>query len=164
MARINLKHSKAPNGLLIPITVNIEHSALKSNNDGELIFILTFDTGAIDLNGAVIETVVIDGVSKKSIKREIQKGVTLIGNQIDWEDLQEDVAAPRIENISPEPGEKDVSIESHIILKLKDNFPTTGIDPNSINLKVNDIDITSDLRIKGADTEYYIRWIPTILK
>jgi hypothetical protein len=164
LVRINLKNAKAPNGLLIPITVNIEHSVLVENQDGELIFLLTFETGAIDVNGNRIDTVVIDGVTQESIKKEIQKGVTIIGDQIDWENLQEDTTAPKIEEISPEPDSEAVDINSHVVLKVKDSFPTTGIDPESIKLLVNNVDVTDDLKIDGADTEYYVRWIPTILK
>lgn len=163
MVRINLKHSKSPNGLLIPITVNIEHLDLNHSPDGELVFVITFETGALDKNGQRIQTVIIENVERNSIKREIQRGITLIGDQIDWKNLEDDTNAPKIDYISPEPNSTDVSIDSHVVLKIRDSFPTSGIDPDSIKLKINGIDITDQLRLSGGDSEYFIRWIPTKL-
>ena len=161
MARILLKHSLAPNELVIPITVNIYQADLKETNDGEVIFILTFDCGAIDSDGNKIDTVVINNVTEETVKKEIQRGLTIIGDQIPWKNLQADTSPPKIDQISPKYGEENVSIEAHVYGTIRDTFPTTGIDQSTIKLKVNDIDVTDELQIVGADTEYNIRWIPT---
>jgi hypothetical protein len=163
MARFNLKHAKAPNGLLIPVTVNVEHSDLRGTQDGEVIFLITLETGAKDKEGNRIDTIVVNGVTKDDVKQEIQKALAIIAAQIDWGELEDDTKAPKIDNIHPKPTQTDVKLYSHVYLKIRDSFPTSAIDPDSIKMRVNGIEVTDDLRIVGADTEYNVRWIPKVL-
>ena len=158
--KVNLFNSKDPNGLRIPITVNIVHEDEASTNDGELIFRLTLDTGAIDTNGDRIDTVVIENVTQTTFKRELAKGLATIADQIDWGTLRTDTHSPLIEDIYPENNQINVPLGANVYIKLREAFPATGIDPSTIKLIVNNIDVTNELNIKNRDLEANITWIP----
>lgn len=159
--KVLLKDASNPNsGVVVPVTVTVRDMDLRHSQDGEVVYVLEFVCGAIDANGDRIHTVVIEYVTETNVKNQIKEGLAVIGRQINWPDPQADTDAPRILEIVPSDGEVDVSINEHIRVKLRDYFPTTGIDPSTIKLRVNGIDVTDDLHISGEDTEYRIRWVP----
>lgn len=158
--RVNLFHSRAPNDLRVPVTVNIIQNDLVYSNDGEVVFLLLFSVGVVDINGNSIEDIIIENVSKENIKKEIQKGLSLIADQIDWDNLQNDIHPPLIKDIFPENKQDNVSIHSNVTVKLRDEFPAAGIDTSTIKLFVNGIEVTPDLHINQKDNEVSVKWIP----
>jgi len=161
---IFLRNSKDPTGLRVPINLNIEHLDDVSSNDGEVIYVLKFTTAGIDKDtGLEIGTTILKDVSQENIKQEIQNGLAAIGKRIDWDNLSNDEDAPRIVEISPKPSTQDVSIQSLVKLRLLDYFPTEGINPATIKLKVNGVDVTPELRVKGDLNEYYVSWLPKVI-
>ena len=161
--RVLLKDAKNPNGrLMIPVSVNVRQVDDVNTNDGEVIYVLEFICGAIDHDGNRIETVIIDNVSEEDVKDQIERGLSIIGAQVPWPNQQEDEYAPRIIEVFPQDESKDVPINSHIYGTLRDYFPTSGIDPSTIKIRVNGIDVTDEARITGEETQYRFRWIPTI--
>jgi hypothetical protein len=158
--RVNLFNSQAPNGLRIPVNVNIQSNDLVSSNDGDVVYIIELSTGAVDTAGNTIDVVVINNVSQEDVKEEISKALAEIASQIDWGALKEDDIPPQVEYLNPEPEATNVPIHSNVSITLKDHFPFTGIDPNSIILYVNDINVTSETTIKQDANIAKLLWIP----
>lgn len=161
--RVLLKDAKNPNGrLVIPVSVNVRQVDDSNTNDGEVIYVLEFRCGAVDHNGDRIQDVIIDDVSADDVKDQIENGLSIIGSQVPWPNQQEDDYAPRVIEVYPKDDSQDVPINSHIFGTLRDYFPTSGIDPSTIRLRVNGIDVTNEARITGEETEFKFRWVPTI--
>lgn len=161
--KILLKDAKNPNGtLVVPVSVNVRQVDDSNTNDGEVIYVLEFLCGAIDHDGNLIEDVIIDNVQESDVKNEIERGLSIIGAQIPWPNQQEDEYAPRVIEIYPQDQSKDVPINAHVFGVIRDYFPAAGIDPSTIKMRVNGIDVTDELRVNGAETEYRFRWIPEI--
>lgn len=160
--KILLKDAGNPHGnLVVPVTVTIRDMDLKYSQDGEVVYVIEFKCGAIDKNGDRIQHVVLEKVSEADIKNEIKKGLSIIGSQINWPNPQDDESPPNIVEVYPYDQDTNISINSHVRATLRDFFPTTGINPDTIKLRVNGIDVTDELQIVGEDTEYRIRWVPT---
>jgi len=161
--KILLKDAKNPDGsLVVPVTVNIRQVDDKGTNDGEVIYILEFLCGAVDFDRNRIDTVIISDVSAVDIKNQIEVGLSTIGRQIDWPNQKEDESAPRVIEIFPKNEDRDVNINSHVFGTVRDYFPTAGIDLSSVELRVNDINVTAESQIVGEETEFQFRWIPTV--
>jgi len=158
--QISLFNSENPNGKRVPVTVTIEHSDLTSTNDGELIYLITLSTGAKSKNGDTVTTVFLNNVSQADLNLELQKGLTAVAEQIDWGILEEDTKAPIITKINPEKGTINVPIGSNVHLTLKDPFPTSFIDPTSIKMYVQDVEITNQLLVHEKGSEIRLSWIP----
>jgi len=158
--RVNLFHSRAPNDLRVPVTINIIQNDLVASNDGEVVFLLLFAVGILDKNGNSIDDLIIENVTKENVKKEIARGLSLLAEQIDWDNLQTDVSHPRIKSIYPENNQENVPIHTNVDIKLRDEFPATGIDISTIKMYVNGIEVTPDLYINQRDNEVSIKWIP----
>lgn len=158
--RVYLFNSLNPNGKQVPVTVNIEHSDKVNTKDGEVVYLITLDTGAKDLNGDRIDTVYIDNVTKQNVEKELNSALTTIGMQIDWGTLKSDIYPPRIMSISPKDKEENVSIHSTVSIKLKDPLPSSFINTSSVRLKVNGIDITNEVSLSENNNELKVDWIP----
>jgi hypothetical protein len=158
--QISLFNSENPNGKRIPVTVTIEHSDLVATNDGELIYLITLATGARSKTGGSVDTVFLNNVSHQSLNLELQRGLTAVAEQIDWGVLEDDTKAPIITKINPEKGAINVPIGANVHLILKDPFPTSFIDPASIKMYVQDIEITNQLIVNEKGAEIRLSWIP----
>lgn len=161
--RVNLFNAAAPNGKRVPVTVTIEHSDITETNDGELIYLISLHSGAKAIGGSQVVPIYINDVTKENILKEVENGLSQIGSQIDWGALEEDTVAPIITAITPRDGDT-VSIDSNVSVFLKDVFPTSFIDRDSIKLTVNGFDVTSELIIKDKETDVIVNWIPIKIK
>jgi hypothetical protein len=158
--RVNLFHSRAPNELRVPVTINITQSDLVHTNDGEVVFILVFAVNVLDKDGKRIDDVVIENVTGNNVKKEIANGLSILASKIDWENLQQDVHPPRVKDVSPYNKQVNVPISDDIFIKLRDEFPAAGIDTSTIKLFANDVEVTPELSIRQRDNEVSIKWIP----
>jgi hypothetical protein len=161
--RVDLFNSRNPNGKRVPVTVTIEHIDITETNDGELIYLLSFHTGAKSKTGGQVNSIYSNNVTKENILKEMEAGLSLIGDQIDWGVLEEDTHSPIITSISPRDGDT-VSIDVNVSIGLKDLFPSSFIDPDSIKFTVNGFDVTNELLIKNKETDTLLSWIPKKIK
>ncbi len=51
-------------------------------------------------------------------------------------------------------------MHNNVIVNIIDLHPSAGIDIDSIEMTVNNFDVTSDLRIRGDEFNYEIEWRP----
>ena len=89
---------------------------------------------------------------------EIEKAVAEISKQVDWSPLATDTRPPFVNSVQPDT--YIVPIQENVILGIIDLHPSLGIDINSIEMTVNGIDVTQDLRISGDEFEYTVEWRP----
>lgn len=159
---INLFNARSPNGLRVPVTITMEQFISDKNKDGEVIYTLTLSCAALTPDKKRIDPVYINGVTNQNIQQEIQKGLAKLGELIDWyEDLPDD-KAPMITEISPKNEETDVSFFANVQVLLNDRLPSSSIDPNTIKMYANDIQINSNELEISAKTprEYRVTWHP----
>lgn len=156
----NLFHAKKPQGRRVPVTVSVDQYILEEARDGEPVWLLKVETNMFDALGQVISPEYIYAVSGTYPIDDITKAAARIAEQIDWGALEEDTYPPRITAVSPARGEENVSIFSNVMLDIKDPFPTSTLDPSTIKLKVNGVDVSSQLHTSGKHNEYRVVWSP----
>lgn len=162
--QINLFNAKNPNGKRVPVSVTIEHSDIQKTNDGELVYLVTLATGARGLDGNRIDIVYINNVTDRTFKSELSKALSTIAEQINWGILEDDIYPPMIVEMSPTRDEENVNIDENLYLELKDPFPASFIDLSTLKLKVNETDITSEVRVTEKDNHVYLEWTPIRIK
>jgi hypothetical protein len=89
---------------------------------------------------------------------EIEKAVAEISKQVDWTPLAADTRPPYV--VSVQPDSYLTKIHENVIVGIRDNHPSLGIDIDSIEMTVNGIDVTDDLLIRGDEFEYSVEWRP----
>ena len=156
---VNVFNSLAPKGKRIVVTGILEQVDLQETVDGEVIWVIRLTTGFFKADGTFATPTYVHEVTEETLLDEIRKGISFIADQIDWGVLEDDTKPPYVSHVSPVNGDDNVPIYANVQVRVKDAFPTVGIDPSTIKLKVNGIEIT-DLSIQGVDNEYLITWTP----
>ncbi len=128
------------------------------DNEGEPIWVVEIATDEQHKDGGDISPEFINLTSLDNLDEEIEKAVKAISVQVDWTPLESDPRAPLVESCYPSSYE--TSIESSIKIILKDLLPSAGIDIDSIQMTINDFDVTSELEIAGDPYEYTLKWKP----
>ena len=157
---INLFNSSNPNGKCIPVTITLKQVDDINTHDGEVIYTILLATGAIDRNKKRVDNVFLNNVSETSVMGELNRGLSIIGKQIDWGVLEEDIHPPIITDIFPLNNSQNVPINSNVSIDLKDPFPASFIDLSTLKLKVNGIDVSNQLVIKENNTDIKLTWVP----
>jgi hypothetical protein len=92
---------------------------------------------------------------------EIKEAVERISAKINWEPLEADTRAPIVEEIYPST--YNASINSIVQFKLIDLQPSAGIDLSSIQLFINDIEVSPDMVVEGDEYGCNVSWRPRIV-
>ena len=96
-----------------------------------------------------------------NLDRAIKEATEKIADQVDWEPLSLDLRPPFV--IYNIPSNDDVvSIYSNVVVDIKDVLPAAGVDPSSIEVTVNGIDVSSEINLDGDPYQYRVRWDPNI--
>lgn len=158
--QINLFNARKPNGKRVPVTVDLVQVADPNKGDGEVFYILTLTTQNLDKNKQAIAPIILNLTSTEDLSGEIEKGLGLLAEKIDWGILESDNHKPIITKVYPTNGQKNVSYSSNVSITVKDPFPMSGLDVSSIKLTANGIDITNELQFTGNINEAKIIWAP----
>jgi len=128
------------------------------NREGESIWVVEIATDEPHKDGGGIPPEFINLTSLDNLDAEIEEAIKAISVQVDWTPLESDPRAPVVEECYP--SDYEVSIESRVKIVLKELLPAAGIDIDSIQMTVNDSDVTSELEITGDPFEYTLKWNP----
>jgi hypothetical protein len=158
MAEYVLRNALNPNKA-VACTVTFRQLVNKGE-EGEPVWVVEVGTAALDKDGNSISPVFIHYTSEINLDDAIRTATEEIGAQIDWSPMVEDKRPPFVTNFSP--AQKIVSIYSDVVVNVEDLFPTAGIDPDSIQMTINDLDVSEELKIKGNPFAYSITWSPKI--
>lgn len=160
MADFFIRNSLNPHKLArcgMTLTQYVDHKG----HDGEPIWLLAVGTTELDKNGKEIKEVYTNLTSLDNISEELEKLVEKISVQIDWSPFEKDTSAPYVDSVYPV--EYVAKINEPVEFVIKERMPLEGIDPSSIKVTANGIDITNELEIKGNPQEYHLKWRPSIV-
>ena len=145
MAYFTVRNSQNP-GKAVTLGITYRQLVDKNSQDGEAIWVLEVATDEPHVTtSGTIPPYFINLTSTDDVDEEIDKAVVALSSQIDWSPLSPDTRAPFVDSVSP---------------STLDLHPSAGIDINSIEMTVNDIDVTSDLIITGEEFDYDVEWCP----
>lgn len=155
-----LRNSLNPNKV-IKCTITFRQVANKQNN-GDAVWLIEIGTIEPDKDGKAIKPIFIHTTPSMNIDAAIKKATEEIAKQVNWGTLLVDLRPPFVTHFSPGAKEKIVSINSNVVIDIKDILPAAGINPDSIEVIVNDIDVSEEISIDGDPYEYRVRWGPKI--
>ena len=158
MANYLLRNSLNPNKV-VSCTITFRQFIDKNAKDGELRWVIEITTAELNKSGGKIAPVYINHTSETNLDLEIKKATEVISKQIDWEPVTSDIRPPFVSYCNIEEGET-VDINSDLVFTIEDILPAAGIDPNSIRVMVNGMDVADKLKITGDPYRYDVRWTP----
>jgi hypothetical protein len=128
-------------------------------NEGEAIWVIEVATDEPHVTtSGVIPSHFINITDELDLDLEIEKAVAEISKQVDWTPLAADTRPPFVDSVQPDT--YTVPIHENVIVNIIDLHPSLGIDIDSIEMIVNDIAVSNDLRISGDEFEYVVEWRP----
>jgi hypothetical protein len=128
------------------------------NLEGEPIWVVELATDEPHKNGGSIPPVFINLITLDNLDAEIKQAVETISEQVNWTPLENDERPPFVDSVSPTSYEVDMT--AHVEIVIKDLLPSAGIDIDSIQMTINDLDVTDELEITGDPYEYTLKWLP----
>lgn len=125
---------------------------------GDHKYVFSIHTLYKDKEGNSIIPIYVHTTQVNGFWEALPDAISSICDQMDWGTIQEDNAKPYVSSYSPTGDE--VSLFSSVIVGLKDDYPSTGIDTSSIKMYINDIDVTNDMIINGTYKDIKLVWNP----
>ena len=157
MATYLLRNSLNP-GKVVGCTITFRQLINKGDN-GESAWVVEIRTNEPHKDGGSILPVFVHYTSADNLDEAIGQATKSIANQVDWEPLSVDYRPPFVLFHSPQNGDV-VDIYSDVIIDIKDLLPAAGIDPDSIEVVINNIDVTNEVELTGDPYEYRLIWKP----
>lgn len=159
MATYLLRNTLSPNKV---VQCNITFRQLvNKGEEGEPIWLVEIATIEPHKDGTgTIPPEYIHYTEDQNLDVAIKEATERIAEQVDWYPMTEDARAPFVIYYEPEGMVAD--IYSDVIVDIKDILPAAGIDPDSIKITVNDMDVTEEAEITGDPFQYRVLWKPKI--
>ena len=157
MAYFQVRNSLNPSKVIVcGITYK---QVVPKNNEGEAIWVIEIATDEPHITtSGTIPSYYIDVTDELDLDLEVEKAVAAISKQVDWEPLATDTRAPFVNSVHPDTYIQ--KMQENVKIGIIDLHPSYGIDIDSIEMTVNGIDVTDDLRISGDEFEYEVEWRP----
>ena len=157
MAYFQVRNSLNPSKVIVcGITYK---QVVPKGNEGEAIWVMEVATDEPHVTtSGTIPPYFINVTDELDLDLEIEKAVAEISKQVDWEPLAADTRPPYVNSVQPDT--YVVPIHENVALGIIDLHPSLGIDIDSIEMIVNGVDVTADLRITGDEFEYRVGWRP----
>ena len=161
MAEYLLRNSLNPNKV-VKCTITFRQIVNKGEN-GEPVWLIEINTIEPHKDGGKILPVFIHQTAAINLDIAIKEATEKIAKQINWEFLILDLRPPFvIYSFSEVKRINSVSIHTSVIVDIQDILPAAGIDPNSIEVVINDIDVSDEISLEGDPYQYRIRWDPKV--
>jgi len=161
MAEYILRNSLNPNKVVgCVITFR---QLINKGDEGEPIWVVEITTVEPHKSGGEILPEYINYTSLTNLDVAIKEATERIAAQIDWEPVIEDLRPPFVVSNFPEDGQQQVGADSILIVDIKDILPAAGIDADSIQVIVNGMDVSHEVKVDGDPFNYKISWKPNIV-
>jgi hypothetical protein len=104
----------------------------------------------------------IHNVSVEDLDEAIEQALSELSSYIDWTPTVLDKESPYVHEFSPIGN--DVSIGSQVLVTLKEDLPSAGMDLSNMRVTFDngaqEFDITSEVDITGDPYVYKLKWLP----
>jgi hypothetical protein len=159
MAYFQVRNSLNPSKVIVcGITYK---QVVPTNNEGEAIWVIEVATDEPHITtSGTIPPYYINVTDELNLDLEVEKAVAYISRQVDWEPLAEDTRPPYVYSVYPDTYIHNM--QENVFIGIKDLHPSLGIDIDSIQMFVNGIEVTDDLRISGDEYDYTVEWRPPV--
>jgi hypothetical protein len=161
MAEYLLRNSLNPNKV-VKCTITFRQIVNKGEN-GEPVWLMEIGTVEPHKDGGKIPPIFVHYITSINLDETIKEATEKIAEQINWEFLIPDLRPPFVIYSFPEADRiNSVGIYTSVIVDIQDILPAAGIDPDSIEVIVNDIDVSDEISLDGDPYQYRIRWDPKV--
>ncbi len=161
MAEYLLRNTLNPNKV-VKCTITFKQITNKGEK-GEPVWLIEIGTVEPHKDGGKISPIFIHYTNADNLDTTIKEATESIAKQVNWGTLIDDLRPPFVINSFPKVDQSNrVGIYSSVIVDIQDILPAAGIDPDSIEVVINDIDVSDEISLEGTPYKYRIRWDPKV--
>jgi hypothetical protein len=160
MAEYLLRNSLNPNKV-VKCTITFRQ-IINKGEGGEPVWLIEIGTVEPHKDGGKIPPLFIHHTTSINLDVAIKEATEKIAEQINWESLISDLRPPFVIYNFPENNQSSVGIYTSVIVDIQDILPAAGIDPNSIEVVINDINVSDEISLEGDPYQYRIKWDPKV--
>jgi len=153
-----LRNSLNP-GKVVSCTITFRQ-LINKGEEGEPVWLVEIGTIEPHKDGGEIPPEYIHYTSALNLDAAVREATENIAEQVDWSPLSEDLRPPFVAYSSPTSD--IVDIYSDVVVDIKEVLPAAGIDLDSIEVTINDMDVSDELVISGDPYQYRVIWEPKI--
>ena len=132
----------------------------KNSKDGEHIWVIEISTSELGMAGEKLSPVYINEFNVNNLNSIIEEAVSALASKINWGVLLPDNDPPFI--FSCLPASYLTNIHTRVSIRLKDLHPSYGIDFDNLQLLINGIDVSDEVKINGDIYDCLVEWAPKI--
>jgi hypothetical protein len=147
MAEILVQNIRNPNQVAA-LMLTIRRMVMAEAETGHTMWILEASTREVDINGDPINPVKKWLSDQTTLSEDVNDIINELCRAINWE-YYPDTEPPQVAGHWPLPDATDVSPDTDISITLTEEIPSSGIDLNSLQIKVKGFDLTDQVIIKG---------------
>lgn len=133
---------------------------VNKGEEGEPVWLVEITTPEPHKDGGSIPPEYIHYTSSDNLDEAIKEATANIAEQVDWDPLNQDIRPPIVKDHNVRSN--IVDIYSDVVVDITDILPSAGIDIDTIEMSVNGMDVTNELRIDGDPYDYRVIWSPRI--
>jgi len=139
------------------LRVNLD-SIVPLGEFGDHKYVFSVSTLYKDKAGNAITPVFVHTTKINGFWDALPGAISSICDQMDWGNIRADTEKPYVSYYGPTGNE--VSLFSSVVVGIKDDYPSVGIDTSSIKMYVNDVDVTTDMSVDGTYKDIKLVWNP----
>jgi hypothetical protein len=158
MAEYLLRNSLNP-GKVVSCSVSFRQIVNKGE-EGEPVWLVEIRTLEPHKDGGSIPPEYIHYTNDQNLDVAIRKATQRIASKVNWEPTITDIRPPFVVDYSPRSDVVD--IYSDVMVDITDILPAAGIDPDSITMTINGLDVTDEIELIGDPYNYRVMWQPKI--
>jgi hypothetical protein len=158
MAEVFIQNMRDP-GQVVGITITIKRTVVAEAQSGNPMWILEGSTTETDSYGNEIPPVKKWLSNKSTLSEDVRDIIDQLCDAINWTYI-EDTTPPSIVSVWPFENATGISVGSDIYITLSEEVPSSGIDLDSIQVKVKGFDLTDQVTIKGNMTSCSVSLTP----
>jgi hypothetical protein len=158
MAEVLVQNMRNPSQT-VSIMVTIKRMIIPEEGSGGALWVLEASTNEVNADGDYIAPAKKWLTDKTTLTEDINALIDSICEQIPWEYI-EDTEPPKVVTHWPLAGSQAVSPETAITINLEEEIPSSGIDLNSIRVKVKGFDLTDQVTVEGNMNACRVTLVP----
>jgi hypothetical protein len=147
MAEVFIQNLRDPDQL-VAIMVTLRRMIIPEEESGKTLWVLEASTTEIDVNGDDIRPSRKWLSDRSTFTEDVNDLINDLASKINWTYVP-DTTPPAVVGVWPLEGMQDVSVDTDIYITLSEETPSSGIDLDSIQVKVKGFDLTDQVTIKG---------------
>jgi hypothetical protein len=147
MAEVFVQNLRDPSQR-IGIMVTIKRMLVQQEGTGTQLWVIQASTKELDSEGNTITPVYKWTSNQMTFTDDVNELIDSLCKKVNWV-YYPDTTPPEVISHWPMSNDTSIPVDSQIVINIGEELPSSGLDLNSIKVKIKGFDLTAQVAIKG---------------